>query len=294
MSNKIAKVPYFSNCTRILPLGFSPMDYSGYRNATISAKNLDRKYVEDDIGKQYMKDLYDAPMFKMHMLDYVTKFLEKEGIMFDKFNGLPPTSANIYRAYEFSTLFLWSILCAIVDDKNRVDFLVEKENFYEKFGKVIASVFNKYPKITGLLITMVDTKMPGNKFLDCTKMDEVDFDADHTDEGDDEKAKQFKDWLMSWYGKANDHDKMRVRRWFETGKSHKQILSEIRRVVGNTHKFNSRLSAFIERLLNHDDLENFMSKSGYPNKEEMFMAYFETITDFDEDTKRSFIKKYLV
>lgn len=292
MNNRINKVPYIKDYMYIIPRGDIGV-YGEYSYVSdIVIKNED--YVKKDMGTPYFEDAYDAPKFKMKMLDYVSDFMVKEGIPFDKFNGMPPTRANQYKAYEFSTLFLWTILCGIVNNRERLDFIFGRDNFYRKFGKVIASVFNKYPKITGLLITMVDLKVPDNKFLDCTKMDEVDFDNDYTDEnGDDEKSAKFKDWLMDWYGKATDHDKMRVRRWFDTGKSHKQILSEIRRVTGNYHKFNSRLSAFIERLLNHDNLENFMAKSGYPNKEEMFMAYFETIKDFDEDTKRSFIKKYL-
>lgn len=290
MTNRISKVPFIKEYMHIIPRG-SVRAYGEYDYVSI----VDKEYVKNDMGKEYFDHIHVSEIFKMKMLDYVAEFLGKQGIQFDKFNGLPPTRINGYKAYEFSTLFLWSILCRIVDNKEAIDFIFNKSNFYKKFGKVIASVFNKYPKITGLLIGLVDMKVPDNKFLDCTKIEEVDFDNDHTDENDDdEKATDFKNWLMKWYDKATDHDKMRVRHWFDTGKSHKQILSEIRRVKGNYHKFNSRLSAFIERLLNHENLENFMSKSGYPNKEEMFMAYFETITDFDDDTKRKFIKKYLV
>ena len=87
---------------------------------------------------------------------------------------------------------------------------------------------------------------------------------------------------------------MRVRRWFETQKSHKQIFAEINKVVGNPAKFNARLALFVERLFNQQGLEYFFEKTGFDSKEELFLAYFDKLTQFDDDTKRSFIKKYLL
>jgi hypothetical protein len=87
---------------------------------------------------------------------------------------------------------------------------------------------------------------------------------------------------------------MRVRNWFQTKKSHKQIFAEINKVVGNYRKFNSRLALFVERLFNQDGLDYFFEKTGFDSKEELFMAYFDKLTQFDEETKKSFIKKYLL
>lgn len=232
---------------------------------------------------------------KLQMVEYVKKFFEKEGVDFDEFNGLAPTRINSYKAYEFSTLWLWSLMITTIEYYEFVKGIVGKENFYTKYAKVISSVFKKYPKLTGILMSMIDLKIPGNQFLDYAKMDEADFDADHSDEfKEDSNANAFKDWIMEWCGRADSKDKMRVNNWFVTKKSHKQIFSEIQRVVGNTHKFNTRLALFVERLFNHDGLEYLFEKSGYESKEDMFMAYFDKLTMFDENTKRSFIRKFLV
>ena len=140
-----------------------------------------------------------------------------------------------------------------------------------------------------------DLHIPGNKFLDVAKMEDADFDADHTDEGlTDDKAAEFKAWIMKWCSDATEKDKMRVRNWFQTKKSHKQIFAEINKVVGNSYKFNARLALFVERLFNQEGLDYFFEKTGFDSKEDLFMAYFEKLTNFDDETKKSFIKKYLL
>ena len=159
----------------------------------------------------------------------------------------------------------------------------------------LENVFKKYPKITGVIMTLADLKIPGNKLMDYAKMDEADFDNDHTDEYvDDEKADEFKEWILKWCARSTEKDKMRVRNWFQTKKSHKQIFAEIQKVVGNPSKFNSRLALFVERLFNNEGTEYFFEKTGFATKEDLFMAYFEKLTQFDEETKKSFIKKYLL
>ena len=153
----------------------------------------------------------------------------------------------------------------------------------------------KYPKVTGVLISIADLKIPGNKLLDYSKMENADFDGDHTDEGiADEKADEFKAWILRWCSDATERDKMRVRNWFQTKKSHRQIFAEIQKVVGNPYKFNARLALFVERLFNKEGTEYFFEKTGFDTKEDLFMAYFEKLTQFDEETKKSFIKKYLL
>ena len=126
-------------------------------------------------------------------------------------------------------------------------------------------------------------------------MENADFDNDHTDEGlNDEKAEEFKNWILKWCDQATEKDKMRVRNWFHTKKSHKQIFAEINKVVGNFYKFNARLALFVEQLFNQEGLEYFFEKTGFATKEDLFMAYFDKLTEFDEETKKAFIKKYLL
>ena len=227
---------------------------------------------------------------KLNMLEYVQNALKKENMEFDTFNGLPPTRANVYKAYEFSTLWIWAQIALFIEEGKTIP-----DSWYAKYKAVLASVMKKYPKITGMLISIADLKLPGNKLLDYSKMEDADFDNDHTDEGlGDEKAEEFKAWILKWCDQATDKDKMRVRRWFETQKSHKQIFAEINKVVGNYSKFNARLALFVERLFNQDGLDYFFEKTGFDTKEDLFMAYFEKLTQFDEETKKSFIKKYLL
>ena len=138
-------------------------------------------------------------------------------------------------------------------------------------------------------------KRAGNKLLDVAKMENADFDNDHTDEAmNDNQANEYKDWILKWCDEATEKDKMRVRNWFQTKKSHKQIFAEINKVVGNSYKFNARLALFVERLFNQEGLEYFFEKAGFNSKEDLFMAYFEKLTQFDDETKKSFIKKYLL
>jgi hypothetical protein len=222
----------------------------------------------------------------------VFTFVQKqEGMEFDCFNGLPPTRANLYKAYEFSAVWVWTSIIHLIKAADG-DF---SETWYKKYRGVLASVMKKYPKITGVLISIADLHVPGNKLLDNSKMENADFDNDHTDEVlADDKAEEFKTWILKWCDKATEKDKMRVRRWFETKKSHKQIFAEINKVVGNPAKFNARLALFVERLFNQEGLEYFFEKTGFATKEDMFLAYFDKLTDFDEGTKKSFIKKYLL
>ena len=175
------------------------------------------------------------------------------------------------------------------------DGVMPSETWYKKYGPCVASVMRKYPKITGILISCADLRLPGNELLDVSKMEDADFENDHTDEGLlDDKANEFKAWIMKWCNQATDKDKMRVRNWFQTKKSHKQIFAEIQKVVGNYYKFNSRLALFVERLFNQEGLDYFFEKTGFDSKEDLFMAYFAKLTDFDEETKKAFIKKYLL
>lgn len=228
---------------------------------------------------------------KLRMLWYVRDALKKENVEFDCFNGKAPTRANLYKAYEFTSVWLWSEIACFLE------FVDEKipATWYNKYKGVLASVMKKYPKITGMLISIADLKIPGNKLLDYSKMEDADFDNDHTDEVlADDKAEEFKAWILKWCDNATEKDKMRVRRWFETQKSHKQIFAEINKVVGNPAKFNARLALFVERLFNQEGLEYFFEKTGFDSKEELFLAYFDKLTQFDDDTKRSFIKKYLI
>lgn len=245
--------------------------------------------IEDAGGVDY--DVRSIVKAKLRMLWYVRDGLKQDGLEFDCFNGLPPTRANLYKAYEFSAVWVWEEIIRLVQDTNG-DF---PETWYKKYRGVLASVMKKYPKITGVLISIADLHVPGNKLLDNSKMEDADFDNDHTDEGlADDKAEEFKTWILKWCDNATEKDKMRVRNWFQTKKSHKQIFAEINKVVGNRHKFNSRLALFVERLFNQDGLDYFFEKTGFDSKEDMFMAYFDKLTDFDEETKKSFIKKYLL
>lgn len=246
-------------------------------------------YVMEDCNLEY--NAQTIVKAKLRMLWYVRDVLKADGLEFDCFNGLPPTRVNLYKAYEFSAIWLWSEICWHI--KNSDEGI--KDTWYERNKAVLASTMKKYPKITGMLISIADLRIPGNKLLDYSKMENADFDGDHTDEGlADEKAEEFKAWILKWCNDATEKDKMRVRRWFETKKSHKQIFAEIQKVVGNPAKFNARLALFVERLFNQEGLDYFFEKAGFATKEELFMAYFEKLTQFDEETKKSFIKKYLL
>lgn len=229
---------------------------------------------------------------KLKMLWYVRDVLKKENVEFDCLNGLAPTRVNLYRAYEFTSVWLWSEIAYFIENSDKGGI---PNAWYNKYKGVLASVMRKYPKITGMLISIADLKLPGNKLLDYSKMEDADFDNDHTDEVlVDDKAEEFKEWILKWCDRATDKDKMRVRRWFDTQKSHKQIFAEINKVCGNPMKFNARLALFVERLFNQKGLEYFFEKTGFDSKEELFMAYFDKLTQFDDDTKKSFIKKYLL
>lgn len=252
-------------------------------------------YVKDDFGDVCQNwSLYHIVDEKMDMLVCVKRFFSKQGVAFDEFNGLAPTRVNKYMAYEFSALWLWAFMSNIIEYP---DAHVKKltKTFYKRYASVIASVFKKYPNYTGWLMQELDLRVPTNQFVDYAKMEEANWDSDATaDYQTDAKAEEFKKWILDNSAKADAKDKMRVENWFKTKKSHKQIFSEIQRVVGNSHKFNSRLALFVERLFNQDGLDYFFEKTGFDSKEDMFMAYFEKLTMFDDDTKKSFIKKYLV
>lgn len=247
-----------------------------------------RNIVQEDVGDE--SACYNYIEAKLKMLTVVRDYLKKEGLEFDEFNGLAPTRLNAYKAYEFAAVWIWSEIIFFMKDDE-----MPKESWYKKYGPCLASVMKKYPKITGTLISLADLKLPGNKLFEVSKMEDADFDDDHTDEGlVDDKANEFKAWILKWCNDATEKDKMRVRNWFETKKSHKQIFAEINKVVGNSYKFNSRLALFVERLFNQEGLDYFFEKAGFASKEDLFMAYFAKLTDFDEETKKAFIKKYLL
>lgn len=249
-----------------------------------------RQLVAEDVSDYKDYGSYTILETKLKMLTFVKDYLKKEGIDMDEFNGLAPTRINAYKAYEFTALWVWSEIISFTEDG-----VMPTESWYRKYGPCLASVMRKYPKITGILISCADLHIPGNKLLDVAKMENADFDADHTDEGlTDDKAAEFKAWIMKWCDQATEKDKMRVRNWFQTKKSHRQIFAEINKVVGNSYKFNARLALFVERLFNQDGLDYFFEKSGFATKEDLFMAYFDKLTQFDEETKKSFIKKYLL
>jgi hypothetical protein len=249
-----------------------------------------RELIAEDVSDYNDYGEYTILEAKLKMLTVIKDYLKKEGLDFDEFNGLAPTRVNAYRAYEFTTVWVWSEIVLFTKNSE-----MPLESWYKKYGPCLASVMRKYPKITGFLISCSDLHLPGNKFLDVSKMEDADFDNDHTDEVlADDKAEEFKDWILKWCDEATEKDKMRVRNWFQTKKSHKQIFAEINKVVGNYQKFNSRLALFVERLFNQDGLDYFFEKTGFDSKEDMFLAYFDKLTDFDDETKRSFIKKYLL
>ena len=273
------------------------------------------EFIGDYYGKNYDRSVYDEVVIndfdyasretanlqymtktlvkaKLRMLWYVRDVLKKENVEFDCFNGLAPTRVNLYRAYEFTSVWLWTEIAYFIENSDTGGI---PNAWYNKYKGVLASVMRKYPKITGMLISIADLKLPGNKLLDYSKIEDADFDNDHTDEVlVDDKAEEFKAWILRWCDMATEKDKMRVRRWFDTQKSHKQIFAEINKVGGNPMKFNARLALFVERLFNQKGLEYFFEKTGFDSKEELFMAYFDKLTRFDDDTKKSFIKKYLL
>ena len=246
--------------------------------------------VVNDIGDEFPYGETTIIQAKLRMLNYIKEYLKGEGLDFDEFNGLAPTRINKYKGYEFTATWVWSSIILFLKNHE-----MPKDAWYKKYGPCLASVMRKYPKITGFLISCADLHLPGNKLLDISKMEDANFDDDHTDEFvDDEKANEFKAWILSWCNRATDKDKMRVCNWFQTKKSHKQIFAEINKVVGNPCKFNARLALFVERLFNQEGLDYFFEKTGFDTKEDMFMAYFDKLTQFDEETKKSFIKKYLL
>lgn len=247
-----------------------------------------RDIVQEDVGDESCS--YNYIEAKLKMLTVVRDYLKKEGMEFDEFNGLAPTRLNAYKAYEFAAVWIWAEIVSFTKNSE-----MPKESWYKKYGPCLASVMRKYPKITGILISCADLHIPGNKLLEVSKMEDADFDDDHTDEGlVDDKANDFKAWILKWCDEATPKDKMRVKNWFETKKSHKQIFAEINKVVGNSYKFNARLALFVERLFNQEGLDYFFEKTGFDSKEDLFMAYFAKLTDFDEETKKAFIKKYLL
>ena len=247
-----------------------------------------RNIVQEDVGCDSSSCYYIEA--KLKMLTSIREYLKKEGMEFDEFNGLPPTRLNAYKAYEFAAVWIWAEIMSFTKNNE-----MPKESWYKKYGPCLASVMRKYPKITGILISCADLHIPGNKFYEVSKMENADFDNDHTDEGlNDEKAEKFKSWILKWCASATEKDKMRVRNWFHTKKSHKQIFAEINKVVGNPSKFNCRLALFVEQLFSQEGLDYFFEKTGFDSKEDLFMAYFDKLTEFDEETKKSFIKKYLL
>lgn len=250
--------------------------------------NLD--WAKEDAGISY-GDTASLVRAKLRMVARVKEYLRTEGLDLDEFNGLGPTRVNYYKGYEFATIWVWNELVSFI----KCPDAGIKESWYKKYKGVLASVMKKYPKITGVLISGVDLHNPNNKLLECSKMEDADFDNDHTDEAvADENADKFKDWILHWCSEATEKDKMRVRRWFETKKSHRQIFAEINKVVGNPYKFNARLALFVERLFNQQGLDYFFEKTGFDTKEDLFLAYFDKLTQFDDETKKSFIKKYLL
>lgn len=249
-----------------------------------------KELISEDVADYKDYGSYAILETKLKMAGFVKDFLKAEGIDMDEFNGLAPTRINAYKAYEYTALWVWSEIISFTKDG-----VMPTEAWYKKYGSCVASVMKKYPKITGTLISCADLHLPGNKLLDVSKMENADFDNDHTDEAlSSEKADEFKNWILKWSNNATPKDKMRVKNWFETKKSHKQIFAEINKVVGNPYKFNARLALFVERLFNQEGLDYFFEKTGFATKEDLFMAYFEKLTQFDEETKKSFIKKYLV
>ena len=285
---KVRQLPNGTKIRDIFTRYYSGKDYN--RAVFEEVVSNDRDYVrEETTNLNY--DVRSIAMAKLRMIWYVRDALKKENVEFDCFNGMAPTRANLYKAYEFTSVWLWSEIACFLE------FADEgiPATWYNKYKAVLASVMKKYPKITGMLISIADLKLPGNKLLDYSKMEDADFDNDHTDEVlADDKAEEFKDWILKWCDEATEKDKMRVRRWFETKKSHKQIFAEINKVVGNPAKFNARLALFVERLFNQQGLGYFFEKTGFDSKEDMFLAYFDKLTQFDDDTKKSFIKKYLI
>ena len=287
---KVRKLPKDANIDRS-DLGYyngSSYKQDVYEEIVQNRDNLD--WAKEDAGFPYW-DTTSLVRAKLRMIARVKEYLRTEGLDLDEFNGLGPTRLNYYKGYGFATLWLWNELVNFIKYPDGGI----KESWYKKYKGVLASVMKKYPKITGVLISGVDLHNPNNRLLECSKMENADFDNDHTDEAvADENADKFKDWILHWCNQATEKDKMRVRRWFETKKSHRQIFAEINKVVGNYHKFNARLALFVERLFNQQGLDYFFEKTGFATKEDLFMAYFDKLTDFDEETKKSFIKKYLL
>ena len=246
--------------------------------------------ISEDVADYNDYGEYNILETKLKMLTFVKEYLKGEGIDMDEFNGLAPTRINAYKAYEYTAVWIWAEIILFTKEG-----VMPTDSWYKKYGPCLASVMKKYPKITGVLISCADLHIPGNSLFEVSKMEDADFDNDHTDEGlNDEKAEEFKNWILKWCNDATDKDKMRVRNWFHTKKSHKQIFAEINKVTGNFYKFNARLALFVEQLFNQEGLDYFFEKTGFDSKEDLFMAYFDKLTEFDEETKKSFIKKYLL
>lgn len=227
------------------------------------------------------------------MLDFVKDFFINNNIDFDEFNGLAPTRKNKFLAYGYAEVWVWTAMVLFLNGKDKYYSDTFDDKFFKKFGKTIGEVYKKYPEYTSCIQMEIDLRFTDNKFYDCI----VDVDPDFAEKkkgviGDN--ANKFKEWLMDWSSRSNDKDKMRVNNWIHTNKSHKQIISEINRVAANPHKFNARMACFIEILFNKEGLDDFYSKPGFKSKTDMLMAYFDKITDLDDDTKRKFIETYLV
>ena len=103
---------------------------------------------------------------------------QRVGIQFDEFNGLDPTKeSNIYKAYEFSALWMWNCL----EYHSQCPLYKFDERWFKRFGPVLKSVAKKYPKYTAVAISLVSGndispgKMLRSKFLDCSGLqDEYD------------------------------------------------------------------------------------------------------------------------
>ena len=117
-----------------------------------------RDLVNEDIGHSHPYGVHNCIEAKLKMLTRVREYLKNEGLEFDEFNSLPPTRLNAYKAYEFAAVWIWAEI---------VEFTKTGEmptaTWYKKYGPCLASVMRKYPKITGMLISVADLHLPGNK-----------------------------------------------------------------------------------------------------------------------------------
>ena len=83
-------------------------------NHICTSPEFDMEDVGSDVKADYTPRLLVA--YKLRMVEYVKRFFAKEGIDFDEFNGLAPTGINSYKAYEFSTMWLWTLMITIIEN----------------------------------------------------------------------------------------------------------------------------------------------------------------------------------